>query len=123
MARGRSRHSASRCAPIADAAQWTAGARMMVSEPALQGEMLRAGAIAEAEIAAAVADRTGADLRQDLYPHLVASAVVAAINTVMAHHLRTDPPVPVGRLLGDALTRVAAGLSTPCARIAVRSPR
>ncbi|MFD8816320.1 TetR family transcriptional regulator [Streptomyces sp. NPDC059627] len=99
--------------PIADAAQWTAGVRVMVSEPALQGEMLRAGAIAEAEIAAAVADRTGTDLKQDLYPHLVASAVVAAINTAMAHHLRTDPPVPVVRLLADALTRVAAGLSTP----------
>ncbi|MGW2408168.1 acyl-CoA-like ligand-binding transcription factor [Streptomyces sp. NPDC001739] len=99
--------------PVADAARWTAGVRMMVSEPALQGEMLRAGAVAEAEIAAAVADRTGTDLRQDLYPHLVASAVVAAINTATAHHLRTDPPVPVSRLLADALTRFAAGLSAP----------
>jgi AcrR family transcriptional regulator len=99
--------------PIADAAQWAAGVRMMLCEPALQGEMLRAGAIAEAEIAAAVADRTGTDLKQDLYPHLVASAVVAAINTAMAHHLRTDPPAPVGRLLADALIRLAAGLSTP----------
>lgn len=99
--------------PVADPAQWTAGVRMMVSEPALQGEMLRAGAIAEAEIAAAVAERTGTDLQQDLYPHLVASAVVAAINTATAHHLRTDPPVPVSRLLADALTRVATGLSAP----------
>ncbi|GLY63413.1 TetR family transcriptional regulator [Amycolatopsis taiwanensis] len=99
--------------PIADGVQWMAGVRKMFTEPALQGEMLRAGAVAEAEIAAAVAERTGTDLEQDLYPHLVASAVVAATNTAMAHHLRTDRPVPVERLLADALARVAAGLAKP----------
>ncbi|MEU9454569.1 TetR family transcriptional regulator [Streptomyces sp. NPDC048277] len=99
--------------PISDASKWAAGARTVVAEPALQGDLLRAGAIAEAEIAAAVADRTGTDLKQDLYPHLVASAVMAATNTAMAHHLRADPPVPVGRLLTDALAQIAAGLPTP----------
>ncbi|MEU2792863.1 TetR family transcriptional regulator [Streptomyces sp. NPDC007100] len=99
--------------PAPDAAKWTAGVRVMVTEPALQGELLRAGAIAEAEIAAAVAGRTGTDLEQDLYPHLVASAVMAAINTAMAHHLRTEPPVPAGRLLAEALVRITAGLPTP----------
>ncbi|MEV0276567.1 TetR family transcriptional regulator [Streptomyces sp. NPDC050610] len=99
--------------PVPDSAKWTEGVRVMLAEPALQGEMLRAGAIAEAEIAAAVAERTGTDLEQDLYPHLVASAVVAAINTAMAHHSRTDPPVSVRRLLADALARMAAGLPTP----------
>jgi AcrR family transcriptional regulator len=97
--------------PAPAGVEWTAGVRAMIAEPALQGEMLRAGAIAEAEIAEAVAVRTGTDPKQDLYPHLVASTVVAATNTAMAHHLRTDPPVPVGRLLADALARVAAGLS------------
>ncbi|MGW5421677.1 TetR/AcrR family transcriptional regulator [Streptomyces sp. NPDC003943] len=99
--------------PVADAPKWTASLRMMLAEPALQGEMLRAGAVAEAEIAAAVADRTGTDLQQDLYPHLVASAVMAATNAAMAHHLRTDPPVPADRLLNDALALLAQGLPTP----------
>ena len=45
----------------------------MLAEPALQGEMLRAGAIAEVELAAAVAERSGTDLKRDLYPHLVAA--------------------------------------------------
>ncbi|CDR06430.1 TetR family transcriptional regulator [Streptomyces iranensis] len=99
--------------PATDAAQWTAGVRVMVAEPALRGEMLRAGAVAEAEIAAAVAARTGGDLERDLYPHLVASAVMGAVNTAIAHHLRTDAAVPVRRLLTDALARVAPGLSTP----------
>ncbi|MFF6846253.1 acyl-CoA-like ligand-binding transcription factor [Streptomyces antimycoticus] len=99
--------------PATDVAQWTAGVRVMVAEPTLRGEMLRAGAIAEAEIAATIAERTGGDLDQDLYPHLVASAVVAAVHTAIAHHLRTDPPVPLSPLLMDALAPFAAGLSTP----------
>ncbi|MEV6162571.1 TetR family transcriptional regulator [Streptomyces sp. NPDC052052] len=99
--------------PGHDAGQWATGVRMMLAEPALQGEMLRAGALAEAGIAEAVADRTGTDPRQDLYPHLVASTVLAATNTAMAHHLRTDPPVPVRDLLAEALTRIAAGLPAP----------
>ncbi|MGY0059272.1 acyl-CoA-like ligand-binding transcription factor [Streptomyces sp. LZ34] len=99
--------------PVPDAARWTAGVRAVLAEPALQGEILRAGAIAEAEIAAAVAERTGTDLRQDLYPHLVAAAVMAATNAAREHHLRTDPPVPVSRLLTDAFVQMAAGLPTP----------
>lgn len=99
--------------PAPGAAQWTAGVRMMLAEPAPQGEMLRAGATTEAEIASAVADRTGTDLGRDLYPHLVAASVTAATNTAMARHLRTDPPVPLGRLLADALVGIAAGLPTP----------
>ncbi|MDX3226353.1 TetR family transcriptional regulator [Streptomyces sp. ME19-01-6] len=105
--------AASAAHPVPDPAQWTAGVRVMLAEPALQGELLRAGAIAEAEIAAAVAERTGTDVQQDLYPHLVASAVMAATNAARAHHLRTDPPVPMSRLLTDAFTQLAAGLPTP----------
>ena len=99
--------------PMGDHAQWTAGVRVMLAEPSLQGEMLRAGARAEAEVAAAVAERTGTDLRRDLYPHLVAAAVLAAMNVAMAHYLRVDPPVPMDRLLTDALAPFEAGLPTP----------
>jgi len=99
--------------PAGDPAQWTAGVRVMVAEPSLQGEMLRAGARAEAEVAAAVAERTGTDLRRDLYPHLVAAAVMAATNVAVAHHLRADPPVPMERLLTDALAQFEAGLPAP----------
>ncbi len=42
--------------------QWIAGLRLMIAEPALQGEMVKAGAMAEAEFAAAVAERTGTDV-------------------------------------------------------------
>jgi AcrR family transcriptional regulator len=99
--------------PIEDPEAWAAGVRQMVGLPALQGELLRAGATAEAELAVVVATRTGADAAHDVYPNLVAAAVLAAINTAMELSTRTEPPVPVQQLLADALTRLAAGLSHP----------
>ncbi|MFD2416209.1 acyl-CoA-like ligand-binding transcription factor [Amycolatopsis pigmentata] len=99
--------------PVGDGVEWVAGVRVMLAEPALRGEMLRAGARAEAEIAAAIADRTGTDPNRDLYPNLVAATVLAAANTAMAHYLRTDPPVPVEHSLAEALARLEAGLGTP----------
>ncbi|GII55455.1 TetR family transcriptional regulator [Planotetraspora thailandica] len=102
--------------PMADAQQWVAGVRLMVAEPAMQGEFLRAGAIAEEELAVAVAERTGTDAERDLYPRLVAGAVMAATNAAMQHWMRADPPMePLGiaPLLSEAFAQFAAGLPTP----------
>ncbi len=85
----------------------------MVTEPALQGEFGKANAAAEAEFAAAVAERTGTDLARDLYPRLVAGAVGAAIAVATEHWLRADPPVPMDSLLRDAFRQLAAGLPVP----------
>jgi hypothetical protein len=85
----------------------------MVAEPAIQGEFLRAGAIAEAEIAAAIAERSGTDIKHDLYPWLVAATIIAAVNAVTQHWLRADQPVELERLLIEAIDRLAAGLPTP----------
>jgi AcrR family transcriptional regulator len=93
--------------------QWVAGLRLMLAEPTVQGEFLRAGAAAEAELAAAVAERTGTDPDRDLYPRLVAGAAGAATTVVMDHWMRADPPVPVIPLLRDALHQIAAGLPPP----------
>lgn len=95
-------------------AQWVAGVRTMLAEPALQGERLRAVAVAEAELAAAVAERTGTDLATDMYPRLVAAAASAAVTVAMQHYLdSTDPPTPIERLITDAFAQVAAGLPPP----------
>ena len=100
--------------PIEDPVAWSAGVRLMVATPAVQGELLRAGATAEAELAVAVAERTGTDAARDLYPNLVAAAVLAAANTATELHTRAEsPPDSVAPLLADALTRLAAGLSHP----------
>ena len=95
--------------------QWVAGLRVMVAEPALQGEMLRAGAIAAQEYAAAVAERTGTDPDQDMYPHLVAAAVIAAETVAIQHYLRVGTSVGMERLLPEALAQFAAGLPDPLA--------
>ncbi|MFC4533396.1 TetR family transcriptional regulator [Sphaerisporangium dianthi] len=93
--------------------QWAAGLRVMLAEPALQGEYLRAGAAAETELAAAVAERTGTDVARDLYPRLVAAAVGAALAVVMDHWVRTGGSAPLMPLLHDALGRLSAGLPDP----------
>ncbi|WFE26472.1 TetR family transcriptional regulator [Solwaraspora sp. WMMD791] len=103
-------------APPGDHADWVSGLKVMLAEPALQGEMLRAVAAAEAELAVAVAERTGTDVKQDLYPNLVAATVSAAINTVMRQFVYADSPVPMEQLLSDALSQLAAGLPVPAAR-------
>jgi AcrR family transcriptional regulator len=99
--------------PVPDRTQWAAGLRLMMAEPMLQGEMLRVGAVAEAALAAAIAERTGTDPDRDLYPHLVAAAVSAATNAATQHYLRTDSRSPIEELLPEALRQLAAGLPTP----------
>ena len=93
--------------------EWIAGVRLMLSEPELQGEFLRAGAAAERECAIVIAERTGSDADRDLYPRLVAAAIGAAIRVTNEQWLRAEPPVPLAPLLRDALTQIAAGLPAP----------
>jgi AcrR family transcriptional regulator len=99
--------------PVADRGAWAAGLRAMLAEPALQGETLRAGVRAEAEFAAAVAERTGTDLDKDIYPHLVAAAVMAANNVAQGQFLRSGGTASMQELLTEALGRLTAGLPTP----------
>ncbi|MFB9629585.1 acyl-CoA-like ligand-binding transcription factor [Nonomuraea helvata] len=96
-----------------DVQQWASALRLMLAEPALQGETLKADAQAEAELAAAVAERTGTDLIGDLYPRLVAASVGAALRTVMGHWMHARSPAPITDLLIDALRQVSAGLPVP----------
>lgn len=86
------------------------GLRLLLDEPALHGELAKASAAAQAVLADAIAQRTDGDARRDLYPNLTAAAIGAAIATAVEHALRTDPPVPLGRVLCDALGQLSAGL-------------
>ncbi|CAG7601085.1 TetR/AcrR family transcriptional regulator [Actinacidiphila bryophytorum] len=85
----------------------------VLSEPAVQGEVLRADQEAQVLMAAAVAARTGTDPQADLYPKLVAASVGAAIGTALTHWLRADPPVPLGPLMSEVLEQLTAGLPAP----------
>jgi AcrR family transcriptional regulator len=92
--------------------QWLDGVRLMVAEPALQAEFMKADAIAEAELVGAIAARTGTDPTRDLYPKLVSATVGAAISTAIDHWLHTEPATEMAPILRDALAQVAAGLPT-----------
>jgi AcrR family transcriptional regulator len=94
-------------------ASWTAGVRLMMTSPELQGEILRAEATAEREWAAAIAERTGLDVEVDLYPRLLAAAVGAAIGVATEQWQRATPPVPLAGLLRAALNQLANGLPPP----------
>jgi AcrR family transcriptional regulator len=99
--------------PQPDRAKWTDGLKVMMSSPALQGDFLRAGAVAEREIAAAVAERTGTDVERDMYPKLVAAALTAATNVASQHWTSTGAAEDIKTLVPEALAMLAAGLPTP----------
>lgn len=89
---------------------WLEGLRLMVAEPALQGEFQKAGAAAEAEFALAVAERTGTDVTRDVYPQLVAGVVGAALTVVTKQWLVAGGQQSLEAILRDVFSRLAAGL-------------
>ncbi|RAJ66755.1 TetR family transcriptional regulator [Streptomyces sp. Amel2xB2] len=92
---------------------WTAGVRVMLGEPVLQGEFFKAAGVTKAELTRAVAERTGTDADREMYPELVAAAVTGAVTVVSERYVATDPPVPFEELLRDAFGQLAAGLPEP----------
>jgi AcrR family transcriptional regulator len=92
---------------------WQDAMRVMLAEPALRAEILRIGPAAQEELARAIAERTGTDARDDLYPKLVAAAVGAATAAAVEHCLRAQPPVTIGPVLAGALHQLARGLDAP----------
>ncbi|MFG2915424.1 TetR family transcriptional regulator [Kitasatospora sp. NPDC048298] len=100
-------------APEGPDPRWTAAVRLLLREPALQAELIRGGAAVRTELAAAVAARTGTDAGRDLYPKLVASAALSALQVANEHYLTADPVVPFQPLFTEALRQLAAGLPDP----------
>ena len=94
---------------LADANRWLERIRFVVTEPAIQGEVLRASAAAQAELAKVIAERSGTRRAKDLYPQVAAAVVIAVIGTVMDRWLRDGPSGPILPLLRKAFELVAAG--------------
>jgi AcrR family transcriptional regulator len=80
--------------------------RMMMTSPAMQGEALKTLVQAEGPLAKVIAERTGADPHNDLYPHVLAAAVMAAVRTATEHWTTSDAPLP--DLIRQAVRQVAA---------------
>jgi AcrR family transcriptional regulator len=80
--------------------------RMLMTSPALQGEALKTMVAAEEPLAKVIAGRTGADPDGDLYPHVLAAAVMAAVRAATGHWASSDTPLP--DLIRQAVRQVAA---------------
>jgi AcrR family transcriptional regulator len=81
--------------------------RILFSAPALQGEILKAQAEAEGPLAKVIAGRTGADPARDMYPHVLAAAVTAAVRAATAHWTATGGAGSLPDLIRQAVRQVA----------------
>jgi AcrR family transcriptional regulator len=82
--------------------------RTMMTSPALQGEALKAMVQAEGPLAKAIAERTGADPQGDLYPHVLAAAVMAAVRTATGHWAASDGAVALPDLIRQAVRQITS---------------
>jgi AcrR family transcriptional regulator len=83
-----------------------AGLRMIMSAPELAGEALKAFTTAEEPLAAAIAERLGADPARDLYPQVVAAAIAGAVRVAGRHWINSDDRTPFATVLRRALAHV-----------------
>ncbi|WP_433433296.1 TetR family transcriptional regulator [Nonomuraea sp. CA-141351] len=93
--------------------RWRDGVSLMLAEPALQGEVLKANAATQDELARAIAERAGTDLAHDVYPKLVAAVIGAGSAVAIEHCLRAERPTPLDQVLREVFDRLAAGLPVP----------
>jgi AcrR family transcriptional regulator len=86
--------------------QWSAGVKLMLSEPAVQAEFLRQSHGVERGIAAAISVRLGED-PDAIYPHLVAAAVGAVIQVSVEQWMTGDQQLSLRQVMQNAFERMA----------------
>jgi len=91
---------------------WLAGIKLVLTEPAVEAELLYRSRIAERDIAAAIADRAS-DAGNDVNPLLVAAAVGTAIQVGIEQWLRATERLTLRQVLRDAFHQMGdvAGIS------------
>lgn len=92
---------------------WAARAAVVRANPTLWPRMVAGFTEFERRLTEAVADRTGSDPAEDLYPGVVAAAVVGALRVAVAHWRAGGDRVALGRLLDKAFDILSAGLAAP----------
>ncbi|HVV46483.1 MAG TPA: TetR family transcriptional regulator [Bryobacteraceae bacterium] len=101
---------------LRDSKAWLERIRFVLTEPAIHGEVLKASAAAQVELAAVIAGRTGARNAGGLYPQVAAAVVTSVVGTVVDRWLRDGPTGSIVPLLRRAFELVAAGLPETKAR-------
>jgi AcrR family transcriptional regulator len=99
-----------------DAKVWWERIRFVLTESAIHGEVLKASAAAQVELAAVIAERTGARAANGLYPQVAAAVVTSVVGTVVDRWLREGPAGSIVPGLRKAFELVAAGLPETKAR-------
>jgi len=79
----------------------------IVSSPGVQGEYLKVNAQMQDALAAAIAERTGADQETDMYPQILAGAVTAASQVAIRRWYGANPREPLRPLIERALRQLA----------------
>ena len=93
--------------------EWMARLKLVLAAPAIRGEYLKVTLEMQDALAEAIATRTGTDLGEDMYPRILAGAVIAAAQVAVRWWSAADPPVPLGPLLRRALEQLATACSQP----------
>jgi len=91
--------------------EWLAGLKLVLTAPAIRGEYLKVNAEMQEVLAAAIATRARIDPSRDMYPQILAGAVIAAAQVAVRRWFAADPPVPLRPLLRLALDQLATACS------------
>lgn len=81
--------------------------QLLASSPALRGEYLKTVVQAEEPLAKVIAERTGADPQNDLYPHVLAAAVMAAVRAATGHWMDNGGAGSLPDVIRQAVRQVA----------------
>ena len=94
---------------------WTEGVRLMLAEPSLTGEFLKANAAAEEMLAEAIAERLGTT-PGDLTVVLISTITGGVLRAAMLRWLNTSPAVPMSTVLNEAFDALGDVLPDPARR-------
>lgn len=95
-----------------------AALRRVLDSQAMRGEYLKVNFMMQNALAVAIAQRTGTDLHDDMYPQILAGAVTAASQVAIRRWYAADPPVPLRPILERALQQLASACSQPALPLA-----
>jgi AcrR family transcriptional regulator len=94
---------------------WVARVRLVMTSEPVQGSRLALTTARASALADAIAERSGADPKAELWPETVAWAVVSATQTALRRWSAADPPVALRPLIEEALDALEL-MASPAAR-------
>lgn len=87
---------------------WLTTLRPVLSSPLIRAEYLQVMATMRNALAQAIADRASIDITRDMFPEILAGAVIAASQVAVGHWRDAVPPAPFLPMLRQALRQLEA---------------